>query len=88
MSVGDKMAKKSDFEVSKHILVPVHEKIGQKEKKELFEKENLSFVELPKISITDPAIASLKVKEGDVIKVERKSPTAGKTVYYRGVTSE
>ncbi|MFW6013700.1 MAG: DNA-directed RNA polymerase subunit H [Nanoarchaeota archaeon] len=82
------MAKKSDFEVSKHILVPAHKKLNQKEKKELFENEGLSFVNLPKISITDPAVASLKVKEGDVIKIERKSPTAGHSVYYRGVTSE
>ncbi len=88
MSVGDKMAKKSDFEVSKHILVPVHKKLSQKEKKELFEREGFIFANLPKISIDDPAVASLKVKEGDVIKIERNSPTAGLTVYYRGVTNE
>lgn len=82
------MAKKSEFDVSKHMLVPVHKKLTQKEKKELLEKEGLHFTNLPKISITDPAISSMKVKEGDVIKIERNSPTAGYSVYYRGVTSE
>lgn len=86
--VGDKMAKKSNFDVSKHMLVPEHKKLNQKEKKELLEKNEMSFANLPKISLNDPAIASLKVSEGDVIKIERKSPTAGNTVYYRGVISE
>ncbi len=82
------MAKKSTFEISKHMLVPDHKKLNQKEKKELLEKNDMNFANLPKISVNDPAIASLKVKEGDVIMIERNSSTAGKTVYYRGVTSE
>jgi len=41
--------------------------------------------ELPKIFSTDPAIRHLNVKKGDVIKITRKSPTAGETIYYRVV---
>ena len=73
------------FEPKKHILVPKHAKLSETEKKQLFEKYNISIKELPKINKKDPGIAHLNVKEGDVIKIERESPTAGKTVYYRGV---
>ena len=75
------------FEPKNHILVPRHSKLSETEKKQLFEKYNISLKELPKILKKDPAIADLKVKEGDVIKIERNSPTAGKTVYYRGVVN-
>ena len=75
------------FEPKNHILVPKHSKLSETEKKQLFEKYNISLKELPKILKKDPAIADLKVKEGDVIKIERNSPTAGKTVYYRGVVN-
>jgi len=71
-----------------HILVPVHEKISDEEKKELFEKFHITDRELPKILLNDPAIQSLGVKVGDVIKITRKSPTAGTAIYYRGVTND
>jgi DNA-directed RNA polymerase subunit H len=77
------MAKK--FDVTKHILVPKHSKLSERELKELMEKYNLSLKELPKILISDPAIEELSMKEGDVVKVSRNSPTAGATVFYRRV---
>lgn len=75
------------FEVGKHILVPKHTKLSEKEKKELFEKYNISWKETPKILKSDPAIQSLKAEAGDVVKVIRKSPIGGEAVYYRGVTN-
>lgn len=71
-----------------HILVPKHEKINDKEKKELFKRYNITERELPKINITDAAIQHLKPQVGDVIKVTRESPTAGTTTFFRGVTNE
>jgi len=68
-----------------HNLVPAHKKLSEKEKAELLKRYNVTIKELPKILITDPAIAGLDVAEGDVIKVVRKSPTSGETFYYRGV---
>jgi DNA-directed RNA polymerase subunit H (RpoH/RPB5) len=38
--------------------------------------------------VSDAAIAKLEVKEGDVIKITRVSPTAGTTVFYRGVAND
>ncbi len=70
-----------------HYLVPKHQKLSEKEKKDLFETYKISLKELPKILKTDPAIEELGLTEGDVIKVFRASPTRGKSVYYRGVTN-
>ena len=82
------MAKKSKLIIKKHILIPKHIKLSVKEKEELFKRYNVSLKELPKINKDDAAIAILNVKEGDVIKIIRESPTAGKTEFYRGVSSE
>jgi DNA-directed RNA polymerase subunit H len=82
------MVKRKKIIIKKHILMPDHIKISEKEKQELFEKYNISLKELPKIKKDDPAITSLNVKTGDVIKIIRKSPTATETVFYRGVVSE
>lgn len=78
----------SASDVTKHILVPKHTKLSQKEKENLFERYNISEAELPKINKKDSAIAHLKVKSGDVIMIERQSLTAGKTLFYRVVIGE
>ena len=82
------MVKKTQPIIKKHILIPKHLKLSVKERDEIFKKYNISLKDLPKIGENDPAIASLNVKEGDVIKIIRISPTAGETVFYRGVLSE
>ena len=71
--------------VTKHVLIPKHTKISEKEKKELFEKYHLTFKEIPKIKKSDSAIAGLNVKAEDIIKIVRDSPTSGKSIFYRGV---
>ena len=71
-----------------HELIPTHTKISDDEKKQILEQYHITVHGLPKISISDPAIAHLDVKSGDVIKVERSSRTAGDAVYYRGVINE
>jgi DNA-directed RNA polymerase subunit H len=37
------------------------------------------------IFVNDPAIIGLGVKPGDMIKITRKSATAGESIYYRYV---
>lgn len=76
---------KPKVDISKHVLIPKHAKLSEKEKKELFDKYNISIKELPKINADDPSIAHLEVKTGDVIKITRKSPTAMESVFYRGI---
>lgn len=79
------MAKQLD--VTKHMLVPKHSVISEKEKKELIDKYKLSIIDFPRISPKDAAIHHLKAKEGDIIKVARNSKTAGEAAFYRRVTN-
>lgn len=79
---------KKEFDIVTHELVSKHTLLSEKEKKALFEQYNISLSELPKIHAPDAAIQHLKAKPGDVIKIVRKSPTAGEAAYYRGVISE
>ncbi|MBI2665314.1 DNA-directed RNA polymerase subunit H [Candidatus Woesearchaeota archaeon] len=76
------------FDVGKHTLVPKHTKLSEKEKEGLLATYNITIKELPKISVEDPAIAKLGAKGGDIIRVERKSRTAGITHYFRVVVEE
>jgi len=71
--------------VEKHELVPKHIILTEKEKNEVLKKYKVSLKQLPRILITDPAIADKNPKVGDVVKIIRKSPTAGEAIYYRVV---
>lgn len=82
-----KMAAKKS-EPTEHILVPKHTKLSDKEKEDLFKKYNITGRELPLILENDPAIAHMDIKPGDVIKIERKSPTAGTALFYRLVVTK
>jgi len=74
-----------NFEVKDHTLVPKHTKLSEVEAKEVLLKYNITKNQLPRISIKDPAIKDMKLKKGDIVKIERKSETAGKTIFYRVV---
>ncbi|MDO8643165.1 MAG: DNA-directed RNA polymerase subunit H [Candidatus Woesearchaeota archaeon] len=71
--------------VTNHVLIPEHQKLSDKDKQELFATYHITLKDLPKILPTDPAIQPLSVKPGDVVKILRKSPTAGDAIFYRGV---
>lgn len=71
-----------------HEFVPEHTKLSEKEAKALMATYSITLRELPKIIISDPAIAHLDIKEGDIIKIKRASRTAGETVFYRGVMKD
>ncbi|MHA1214296.1 MAG: DNA-directed RNA polymerase subunit H [Candidatus Hodarchaeales archaeon] len=73
------------FNLFNHYLVPVHEFATEEELKELEEKYSIFKYQLPKISVEDPAAQLLGAKVGDVLKIKRKSPTAGEFTVYRAV---
>ncbi len=75
------------LDIKKHILVPKHVKVSEKEKKALLEKYAISAFDLPLIRKNDPAIKNVDIKAGDVIKIIRKSPTAGEAIFYRCVVN-
>ena len=78
-------SKKNPILVPDHAYVPKHEIMTKKEAEEVLEKYNCKPTELPLIFVNDPAIVGLGVKPGDMIKITRKSSTAGESLYYRYV---
>ena len=71
--------------ILEHELVPKHEVLSSEEAEEILRKYRVSPQQLPQILNTDPAVRELGAKPGDIIRIIRKSPTAGETVYYRVV---
>jgi len=71
--------------VLNHELVPKHEVLTSQEKKEVLEKFNVTKEQLPKILESDPAVKAVNAKVGDIIRIIRKSQTAGESIYYRVV---
>jgi DNA-directed RNA polymerase subunit H len=77
--------KRNPVLVPDHVYVPKHEIMTKKEAEEILIKYNCKPTELPLIFVNDPAILGLGVKPGDMIKITRKSSTAGQSIYYRYV---
>lgn len=71
------------FNIFKHELVPKHEILPPKEAKELLEEYHIEPHQLPRIKSSDVAVIAIGAKPGDIIKITRKSPTAGEHVAYR-----
>ncbi len=79
------MSEKKVVKITNHIYQPKHEILPRKEAEEILKKYNTKPSQLPYIMISDKAIEDLDVRPGDIIKITRKSPTAGESVYYRFV---
>lgn len=73
------------FNLFKHKLVPKHEILPPEEAKELLEKYRVKPYQLPRIKASDTAVIAIGAKTGDILKITRKSLTAGKYVSYRYV---
>ncbi|MBI2142324.1 DNA-directed RNA polymerase subunit H [Candidatus Woesearchaeota archaeon] len=78
---------KKKIDVKKHVLVPKHQKLSEREKDELLQRYGITVSELPRIIKTDPALAGLNTKPGDVLKISRKSSTSGSAAFYRVVVN-
>ena len=77
-----------EYDILKHELVPEHVVMDEHQKKELFEKLGIKAVNLPKILVNDPVVKAIGAKEGDVLKIVRKSQTSGVSTYYRTVVKK
>ncbi|MBS3150826.1 DNA-directed RNA polymerase subunit H [Candidatus Woesearchaeota archaeon] len=71
------------IQIENHVLLLKHEKLDDKASEDLLKKYNISKTQLPKIYRKDFALKGMEVNAGDIIEVERKSPTAGKIKFYR-----
>ncbi|MGQ4833116.1 MAG: DNA-directed RNA polymerase subunit H [Candidatus Asgardarchaeia archaeon] len=68
-----------------HIYVPLHEIMSEEEVKELIDKLGIKPYQLPWIKANDPIVKAIGARPGDVVRITRESPLAGKTYYYRYV---
>lgn len=83
--MGVNMVKEKGFDVSEHELVPEHEIMSEEETEKLLEEFQIDRTQLPKMDSKDPVAKQIGAETGDVVKIIRDSPTAGKSVAYRYV---
>ena len=78
------MAKKVD--ILKHVLVPKHRILSEKEKLKILEEYNISMIQLPILKLKDPIAKAINAKADDLIEIKRMGPS-GEYLYYRKVVS-
>ncbi len=76
---------KKDIKIVNHIYQPKHEILSKEEANLVFKKFNSKPSQLPYMMSSDKGIQGLDAQPSDVIKITRKSSTAGESVYYRYV---
>ncbi|MBI2543032.1 MAG: DNA-directed RNA polymerase subunit H [Candidatus Aenigmarchaeota archaeon] len=74
-----------EIDITKNELVPKHTILNDSEKEELMNRYKIALRQLPRIKMNDSVVESLGGKIGDVVKIVRKSPVVGESVYYRVV---
>jgi len=77
--------KESKFDILEHELVPKHILLDKKEAEAVLEKYKIKPYQLPYIKSSDPAAEAIGAKPGDIVKIVRRSPTAGEAIAYRYV---
>ena len=73
----------ASFDLFDHELVPPHVIAEDNEIHLVLDHYGINKTHLPRIQSRDPAARVLGARPGQVIRVERSSPTAGVTYYYR-----
>ncbi len=73
------------FNIFDHEFVPKHEILTAEEREKLLAEYKVHPYQLQSIKASDPAITAIGARSGDIVRVIRKSSTAGKYVAYRYV---
>ncbi|MHB8585818.1 MAG: DNA-directed RNA polymerase subunit H [Thermoplasmatota archaeon] len=73
------------FDVMKHELVPRHEILPESDAQEILRKYGVSPDQLPRIHSSDPVARAIRARPGQIVRIRRKSPTAGEAVAFRYV---
>lgn len=70
-------------DILQHDLVPEHTILSEEEAQKVYEEQDVRPEQIPKILPDDPVVKAIDAKVGDLIKITRKSMTAGIFVSYR-----
>jgi DNA-directed RNA polymerase subunit H len=77
--------KERSYNIFAHQFVPKHELLSKKDAEELMHEFHIRPYQLPYIKSNDPAAETLGAKMGDILRITRKSATAGEVIVYRYV---
>lgn len=69
--------------ISNHDLVPKHIIVSEEEKQMVLKKYRVKESQLPKILYNDPMARYLGLRKKQLVKILRKSETAGQYIVYR-----
>jgi len=73
------------FNIFGHVLVPKHEIVAAQDREKLLNEYRVQPYQLPRLKASDPGAKAIGAKPGDIVRIIRDSPTAGKYTSYRYV---
>jgi DNA-directed RNA polymerase subunit H len=83
-----KKEKEVVINVFQHELVPRHVILDRKEAEDVLKKYHVKPYQFPYIKVSDPACQMIGAKPGDLVRITRRSSTAGEAPAYRYVIED